>query len=221
MWYLVDLAGLVVMALVAVAALAVVLALGVALAVYRGRRAPLKRFSAFVLDVLYLPLKLAFAAAKGSRGIAALDAMMVAIKNQANRRRFARAGRRLLLAPQCLRAVDCPAPSTRRGVLCQRCGRCVVADMLGESERLGYRLYVLAGSSFIARIIEEEQPEGALLVACPYECNKVMMALGRLASYAVPLDRDGCMNTEVSLAKVQQAMALGRQPQDGPAPSDG
>jgi len=220
MWSVVQVIGQIVVALAAAGALSVAAALGVAALAYQGHRAPLKRFSIFVLDFLYLPLKMAFGAL-GRAGL--LDAMMVALKNRANRWRFAHARRRLLLAPQCLRDLDCPAVSTRRGIECKRCGRCKMAAILDDAERLGYRAFLLAGSSFVPKIVADEKPDAALLVACPYECNKVMMALGRLTTYAVRLDRDGCVGTEVSLERVFEAIRLGlsEEPQGHAARSSG
>jgi hypothetical protein len=203
-----------VLGLALAAALCVAGALAVAWRAYRGRPAPLTRASAFVLDCLYLPLKMLFAAA---RGVPKLDAMMVALRNRANARRFRRAHRRVLFAPQCLRDIACPAPSSRRGIVCQRCGKCKVAAILAEAERLGYRFYLLTGSSFVPTIIEEERPDAALLLACPYECNKVMMALGRLPAVAVCLDRDGCVATDVRVDDVLEALRRGLEPAPEPA----
>ena len=211
MWVVIELIGQIVVVVVAAALASVGVALAVAARVARGHWAPLKRFSVFVLDFLHLPLKLLFHALPGAPS---LDAMAVALKNAANRSRFARSRKRLLLAPTCLRHLECPAPSTRRGIQCKGCGRCKVGDILAEAQRLGYRLYVLTGSSFVPQILADERPDAALLVACPYECNKVMTALGGLAAYAVPLERDGCVNTDVSLSKVAEAMTLGLEAQD-------
>jgi hypothetical protein len=215
MWEIVDVAGLIACALLAAAVLSVALALLVATRVYRGHWVPLKRFSAFVLDFLYLPLKFLFAALKG---VPKLDAVMVALKNRVNRRRFERARKRIILAPQCLRALDCPAVSTRRGIQCRRCGKCAVCEMAKEAERLGFPFYLLTGSSFVPTIIREVRPDAALLVACPYECNKVMMALGGLTTYAVELDRDGCVGTAVSVPAGLEAMRMGRADEEA---SDG
>jgi len=213
MWFAIELIGQIVVAVVAAGVLSVVLALAVAGRVARGRWAPLKRLSIFVLDFFFLPLKLLLHVLPGKRS---LDPMMVALKNAAYRTRFARSKRRLLMAPTCLRHLDCPAPSTRRGIQCKCCGRCKVGEIVAEARRLGYKPYVLTGSSFVPQILADEKPDAALLVACPYECNKVMMALGGLTSYAVPLDRDGCVNTDVSLDRVIEAMKLGLDEADQP-----
>jgi len=208
MWHVVEIAGMTALGILAAALAAVGLALAVAFAADRGRTVPLKRVSVFILDFLYLPLKMLFAAFKS---VPKLDQVMVSLKNQTHRPRFAAADRRVVLAPQCLRALECPARSSRRGILCVKCGKCKVGGLAAEAERLGYGFYLLTGSSFVRTIIEEDKPDAALLVACAYECNKVMMALGRLPTYGVSLDSDGCVGTEVTESNVLAAMRIGRE----------
>lgn len=217
MWLVIEVVGMAAATALGLLVLSVLLALMVAGRVRRGRPAPLKRFSVFVLDFLYLPLKMVFGlVGRTSR----LDERMVALRNRINRQPFVRSARRLLLAPQCLRDLECPAPSTRRGILCEECGRCTVGDIAAEARHLGYQLYLLTGSAFIPTLVAEERPDAALLVACPYECNKVMMALAGLTTYAVPLSRDGCVGTEVDFTEVIEAMRLGRPnaPTETPQP---
>jgi hypothetical protein len=218
MWLVVEVVGMAAAAAMALLVLSVLVALAVAGRVRRGRGAPLKRFSVFVLDFLYLPLKMLFGLfGRTSR----LDERMVALRNRVNREPFIHSSRRLLLAPQCLRDLECPAPSTRRGILCKECGRCTVGDIAAEARRLGYQLYLLTGSAFIPTLVAEERPDAALLVACPYECNKVMMALGGLTTYAVPLTRDGCVGTDVDISLVVEAMHLGRPAAQAENPQPG
>ncbi len=71
--------------------------------------------------------------------------------------------------------------------------------MLEDADRFGYTLYIIAGSSYVRHVIKKESADGALLVACNYELNKVMRALKRkdIVTYGVPLLTDGCYNTEV------------------------
>lgn len=195
----------------ALAALALVaLALGIAMRVSRGRRAPLKRFALVILELLYLPLRMLWAALPVR---ASLDAWMVGLRNGANRRRFARAKRGIVLAPACLRHLACAAPSSRRGIQCAKCGLCKLHGMHEEAARIGWQVFILTGSAYVPRLVAEERPDAALLVACPHECNKVMMALGRLPTYGVPLTRNGCVATDVDLEGVSAALRLaGRRP---------
>ncbi len=206
MWHAVEIVGAITLAVAGAAVAGVLVALGIAAWARRGHWVPLKSFSVFMLDFFYLPLRRAFGALRGAPG---LDELMVGLKNRVNRRKFLLARRRLLLAPQCLRHIDCPAPSTGRGIICQACGRCKLDRILAEAKRLGYRPYVLAGSSFVHRLIEEEKPDGALCIACPYECNRFMMALGGVAAYTVCLTKDGCVSTDIAVSSVLDAMRLG------------
>jgi hypothetical protein len=124
---------------------------------------------------------------------------MVSLKNMAHRSAFAETKHRLLLTPHCMRSLDCPAPSTRFGIECKGCGKCIFSKMVEDADRFGYTLYIIAGSSYVRHVIKKESADGALLVACNYELNKVMRSLKRkkIVTYGVPLLTDGCYNTEV------------------------
>ncbi len=149
-----------------------------------------------ILDFLYLPIKAVFQRCSDTR---TLDAWMVSLKNMAHKSAFAKTKHRLLLTPHCMRSLDCPAPSTRFGIQCTGCGKCVFSRMRDDADRFGYTLYIIAGSSYVRHVIKKESADGALLVACNYELNKVMRALKRkkLVTYGVPLLTDGCYNTSV------------------------
>ncbi|HPD15377.1 MAG TPA: DUF116 domain-containing protein [Planctomycetota bacterium] len=194
---------------VAAAALAgltcVALSLAIAVRVGHGGSAPLKRFALGVLELLYLPLRMLWGALPVK---APLDVLMVRLRNEANRGRLAVARRGLVLAPACLRHLACAAPSSRRGIQCGRCGLCKLQAIHEEGARVGWRVFILTGSAYVPRLVAEERPEAALLVACAHECNKVMMALGRLPTYGVPLTRNGCVATDVDLDRVRAALRL-------------
>ncbi len=149
-----------------------------------------------ILDFFYLPIKAIFHRFADAR---TLDKWMVSLKNVAHRSDFAKTKHRLLLTPHCMRSLDCPAPSTRFGIQCRGCGKCIFSRMQEDADRFGYTLYIIAGSSYVRHVIKKESADGALLVACNYELNKVMRALKRkkIVTYGVPLLTDGCYNTEV------------------------
>ena len=158
-----------------------------------------------ILDFFYLPIKAVFQRFADTR---TLDTWMVSLKNMAHRSAFAKTKHRLLLTPHCMRSLDCPAPSTRFGIQCQRCGRCVFSKMVEDADRLGYTLFIVAGSSYVRHIINKESADGVLLVACNYELNKVMRSLKRrkIVTYGVPLLTDGCYNTEVDYENLVNVM---------------
>ena len=199
-----DLIGI---ALAIVIVVSVVLAL-LALLVSRislNRHVWLAGVFADILDFFYLPIKAVFQRCADTR---TLDTWMVSLKNMAHRSAFAKTKHRLLLTPHCMRSLDCPAPSTRFGIQCQKCGRCVFSRMVEDADRFGYTLYIIAGSSYVRHIINKESADGALLVACNYELNKVMRSLKRrkIVTYGVPLLTDGCYNTDVDYENLVNVM---------------
>lgn len=81
------------------------------------------------------------------------------------------------------------------------------AQLKKDSEKYGYKLFILTGSSFAKRILQMEKADGVLLIACDYELNKVMRAIKskKIVTYGVPMERDGCFGTEVDYQKVLDA----------------
>ncbi|MBW6470462.1 MAG: DUF116 domain-containing protein [Methanosarcinaceae archaeon] len=153
-------------------------------------------FFANILDFFYLPIKALFH--KYSDTIK-LDKWMVSLKNMAHKSDFKKTKHRLLLAPHCMRALDCPAASTKYGIECISCGKCIFTKIKEDAERFNYTLHIIAGSSYIRHIVKKESADGALLLACNYELNKVMRSLksSDIDTYGVPLLNDGCYATEI------------------------
>ena len=164
-------------------------------------------FFANVLDFFYMPLRHLFVKFSDSR---ILDKWMASLKNMAHKSAFAKTRKRIILAPHCMRALDCPAHSTREGIQCKSCGKCVFTRLKKDSETNGYKLFILTGSSFVKRILQMEKADGVLLIACDYEINKVMRALKgkKVVTYGVPMERDGCFGTEVDYQKVLDAFEI-------------
>jgi len=120
---------------------------------------------------------------------------------------------RILVLPQCLRSVKCPArldPMT--GIQCKGCGLCVIKDIKKEAERLGgYRVYTVPGGRFVERIVKEIKPRAAIGVACVKDLNTAMRDLARsgFIVQGVPLLKDGCVTTQVDLDVLYEKMRLG------------
>jgi hypothetical protein len=158
-------------------------------------------FFANVLDFFYLPLRHLFLKFSDTR---ILDKWMASLKNRAYKSNFAKTKKRIILAPHCMRCLDCPAHSTQTGIQCKSCGKCVFTQLRKDAEKYGYGLFIVTGSSFVKNILKMEAADGVLLIACDYEINKVMRALkGKgVVSYGIPMERDGCFGTEVNYQNV-------------------
>lgn len=158
-------------------------------------------FFANVLDFFYLPLRHLFLKFSDTR---VLDKWMASLKNRAYESHFAKTKKRIILAPHCMRSLDCPAYTTQTGIQCKSCGKCVFTQLKKDAEKYGYKVFVLTGSSYVKNILKMEEADGVLLIACDYEINKVMRALkGKgVVSYGIPMERDGCFGTEVNYRNV-------------------
>ncbi len=110
--------------------------------------------------------------------------------------------RRLLLAPQCLRDPSgCAGRIDELGLLCARCGRCVLNDLLTEAETLGYATLVAEGSAAVMALIETGQIEAVVGVSCLEALEKVFpyMEAAAAPGVAIPLLRSGCENTALDV----------------------
>jgi geranylgeranyl pyrophosphate synthase len=117
--------------------------------------------------------------------------------------------KRLLLLPNCLRPADeCPARFDELGLLCQQCGRCVIGELKGQAERLGYAVLIAEGSPVVMSLIETGQVEGIVGVSCLSVLERVFpyMEAGAVPGVAIPLLRDGCANTSVDLDWLWEAI---------------
>ncbi|KKH48128.1 DUF116 domain-containing protein [Methanosarcina sp. 1.H.A.2.2] len=158
-------------------------------------------FFANVLDFFYLPLRHIFLKFSDTR---VLDKWMSSLKIRAHASAFAKTKKRIILAPHCMRALDCPAHSTQTGIQCKSCGKCVFTQLKKDAEKYGYKVFILTGSSYVKNILKMEAADGILLIACDYEINKVMRALKgkKVITYGVTMENDGCFGTEVNYQKV-------------------
>ncbi len=199
-----SLIGIALVAIVVVSIFLIILALFMSRASLN-RNVKLAGFFANILDFFYLPIKSIFYKYSETEK---LERWMVSLKNMAHRSDFEKTKHRLLLAPHCMRALDCPAASTKFGIECISCGKCIFTKIKADAERFNYTLYIVAGSSYIRHIVKKESADGALLLACNYELNKVMRSLKRknIVTYGIPLLNDGCYATEIDYDNMIKVM---------------
>ncbi len=166
----------------------------------------------FTIDTFYLQVKkLAYMFGMGNKIV---DFMGIEIRNRINADKFANIDvkDRILVVPQCLRHLKCPARlDPNLGVTCKECGLCVIKDMKEESKRLGYRFYVVPGGTFVERIVKRVKPKAAFGVACHKDLNMAMHGLSewKCTVQGLPLIKDGCVQTEVDLKELFNRMRLG------------
>ncbi|MFQ5815945.1 MAG: DUF116 domain-containing protein [Candidatus Hydrothermarchaeaceae archaeon] len=186
------------------------LALGLIL--MKKQRFILPKLLLFTVDTFYLQLKKL--AQKFGLGDIIIDQIGIEVRNHLSAHGFATVppADRIVVVPQCLRDLKCPARlDPTSGIKCRECGKCVVKDLKEEGERLGYKVFVVPGGRFVQRIVKTMHPKAALGVACHKDLNLAMheIASANIIVQGVPLLRDGCMNTAVDVKELIKRMRLG------------
>jgi hypothetical protein len=130
-----------------------------------------------------------------------VDDVGIHLRNYINRKKFLRVPKeeRIIFIPQCLRSTKCPAKLTPEGIKCLNCGLCGIGEAKSYSEDLGYKFFVVPGSSFIKRIIKKYHPKAIVGVGCQMEIKEgidMCHAIG-LPAVGVPLLQSGCVATKV------------------------
>ena len=125
---------------------------------------------------------------------------------------------RAIFMPQCLRSSQCPAHLTPEGLKCRNCGQCEVGAARVLLERMGYKVFIVPGSSFIKRMVKKYRPRAILGIGCLSEVKEgIDMAdkMGLVVMGVVTL-KEGCVETLVSWPDVYEVAVLGILPESIP-----
>lgn len=124
--------------------------------------------------------------------------------------------RRLLLLPKCLsHSAKCEAEMDEFGLLCHRCGRCVIPDLEQKAEEFGVMSMVAEGFTSVVELIKNRVVDCVIGVSCLNSLEKAFPLLisHAVPGVAVPLNFDGCKDTEVDVSHVMQLLSM-RSEQD-------
>ena len=156
------------------------------------------------ISLLESVIKALFLLARADDSI--VDDVGVRLRNYINRKKFLCIphDRRFIFIPQCVRSIDCPAKLTPEGIKCIGCGRCNVGEAKKFAEGLGYRFFVVSGSSFIKRIIKKYRPEAIIGVGCQLEIKEGLDLCHShdIPAIGIPLSRAGCVSTTLDWEKL-------------------
>jgi len=174
---------------------------------YKGNVFIFPRVTFFLLEKLRSVIKVILSPFAKDRFL--VERMAVKILNRVYYRRYAAVPpqERMVVLPQCLRDVECPAPvDPRTGIACKHCGRCVIDKIHKLNGTTS--IFVTPGGTFAARVVESNMPPAVLGVACPrdlYEGMAICHSHG-IPVQGVPLLRDGCVSTEVDFEEVAKLL---------------
>jgi len=125
---------------------------------------------------------------------------------------------RAIFLPQCLRSSKCPAHLTPEGLKCRACGQCTLGEARLLLEHMGYRIFVVPGSSFIKRMTKKYHPRAIIGVGCLSEVKEgIDMAdkMGLIVMGVVTL-KEGCVETIVNWADLYEVAVIGIDPSSIP-----
>ena len=118
--------------------------------------------------------------------------------------------RRLLLLPQCFRnSSRCEADVDEIGLLCHHCGRCVIPNLEDDAASLGMMTLVAEGFTSVVELIRNGMIDCVIGVSCLDSLEKAFPLLigNAVPGIAIPLNYDGCKDTQVDDSYVRQLMS--------------
>ncbi len=146
--------------------------------------------------------------------------IMVTLQNTLNRKAFTAVpvSQRAIFVPQCLRSGACPAHLHEEGLKCRSCGLCQIGVARPLLEKMGYKFFIVPGSSFIKRMVKRYRPKAIIGIGCLIEIKEGTEMAGQLnlISMGIVTSRDGCVETAVNWDEVYQVALLGINPKDIP-----
>ena len=156
----------------------------------------------FVLDMFYSPVKKITKALKFDESL--VDHIGVEVRNNVNRKKFLKIppSKKLIFLPHCLRHRDCEAVLNETGLVCTKCGKCSIGYIIDHAEPMGYKAFIVPGSSFVKKIVQENKFEAVVGIACYEDLNQTMMALSDFYPQGAVLSRTGCYGTKVDIKSV-------------------
>ncbi len=117
---------------------------------------------------------------------------------------------RVLFLPHCLRdAESCEGEYGEKGLICHKCGRCDIMDIVEYAKNLGYKgVYIVPGGSIVYNIMSQNKPRGIIGVACYEELNQAMKKAREegIPSQGILLTKAGCINTKVEKAEIARKL---------------
>ena len=194
--------GQLVVFLIVIIAILIIIFLILALFMAKKNQIKFPRFLLYIVDLLYSPLKTIAQFLNLDDHL--IDDIAIKVRNDLNKEQYKKipADKTLIFLPHCLRHKDCPATLQKEGLNCTECGMCSIGVIKKKAEPMGYKLYIVPGSSFVKKIVMENKFQSVLGVACHEDLNQMMMLLSDFYPQGVLLEKTGCFETKVNVKKV-------------------
>lgn len=118
---------------------------------------------------------------------------------------------RAIFLPHCLRSTECPAHLTTEGLICEHCGRCELDHTVNELEAMGYKVFIVPGSTFIGRMVKKYLPRAIIGIGCIREVREGLEFADRIGVIVMGVinKTDGCVETLADLPELLKVASLG------------
>ncbi|HBC86024.1 MAG TPA: polyprenyl synthetase [Lentisphaeria bacterium] len=119
--------------------------------------------------------------------------------------------RRIFMIPHCLRdKKTCPAEMDEFGLLCRECGKCPIGTLKKEAESLGYLVLIAEGTTLVTSLIEQGKIDAVIGIGCLSALEKTFphVTSNAVPGLAIPLLRNGCINTKVDVEWAMDMLRL-------------
>lgn len=117
---------------------------------------------------------------------------------------------RAIFLPHCLRSSKCPAVLTLEGLFCEHCGNCDLDNSIKELEEMGYRVFIVPGSTFIGRMVKKYMPRAIIGVGCLREIKDGLEFADSIGVVVMGVINrtDGCVETLANWPELMQVASL-------------
>jgi uncharacterized protein len=117
---------------------------------------------------------------------------------------------RAIFLPHCLRSSKCPAELTPEGLLCEHCGRCDLDHSIKELEDMGYKVFIVPGSTFIGRMVKKYLPRAIIGVGCIREVKDGLEFADKIGVVVMGVvnKTDGCVETLADWPELMRVSSL-------------
>jgi hypothetical protein len=117
---------------------------------------------------------------------------------------------RAIFLPHCLRSSRCPASLTEEGLFCKHCGNCELDGSIKELEEMGYRVFIVPGSTFIGRMVKKYMPRAIIGVGCLREIKDGLDFADKLGVVVMGVvnKTDGCIETLADWPELMKVASL-------------
>lgn len=123
--------------------------------------------------------------------------------------------RRLLMLPKCLsKHGECQGEYDELGLLCHKCGKCLIPDLQDKAAQLGTLSIVAEGFTQVIELIENHVVDAVIGVSCLDSLEKAfpLLVSHAIPGLAIPLNDGGCINTHVDEGYVAELLSLNSKP---------